>query len=523
MMQAPDPTIRRVDTPAARQLAFEAAIQGIVLLQNEAYNGTGLSSVGAAHDKRGAATGAMTGLAAGQPLLPLPGAQLSGKTIAVIGPNANTSNILSIYVGTNTLVHNHTILLGIQDRAAAFNNGINVAYAEGCSVSCSNSTGFAAAVATASSADIVVLVMGIQGGPTDDGSGAIEDEGHDRVNLTLPGLQPDLIAAVMGTGKPIVLVLVHGGPVDIGSLAMEGISSILDVHYPGEMGGDAVAAILFGDYSPSGRETVTWYPADFINQRQMKDMILPPHTDVATGQPAPGITHLYYDGPVLWPFGWGLSYTTFSYTWFNPGAGASTFPSADADAEVVIEVNIQHLLAAYSSSSSSSAAAAASSSTAASPHGRLLQGPGPYFAVNVTNTGTVTSDVSALAFVFNNQSALEAAAAALALPHPRSGGSKGIELGQQPLQELFDFQRAASVAPGSTVTLTFTMPPPDVLAVVTNDGRKILVPGDYQIRVGDVPHPNRPSPADASGWVTATLRLTGEAASLPEWDLPPMY
>jgi beta-glucosidase len=91
----------------------------------------------------------------------------------------------------------------------------------------------------------------------------------------------------------------------------------------------------------------------------MTDMQLEPHTAPDGTTPVPGITYLYYDGPVLWPFGWGLSYTTFSFAWFDE---ASAHQSIDA---------------------------AAWASGTASP---------PSYAVNVTNTGSVTSDVVALAF-----------------------------------------------------------------------------------------------------------------------------
>lgn len=73
-----------------------------------------------------------------------------------------------------------------------------------------------------------------------------EGEGHDRTNITLPGLQPSLVKEVVGTGKPVVLVLVHGGALALDDTAM-GVSAIVDAKYPGELGGDAVLAILFGD------------------------------------------------------------------------------------------------------------------------------------------------------------------------------------------------------------------------------------------------------------------------------------
>ena len=120
----------------------------------------------------------------------------------------------------------------------------------------------------------------------------------------------------------------------------------------------AISAILFGDVSPSGREVTTAYPAAFAAQRRVTDMRLAPH-EGSNGESIPGVTYLYYDGPALWPFGWGLSFTTFAYTWFDDGEG-----KAQIDAT-------------------------AWAAGAVAP---------PAYAVNVTNTGGVPSDVSALAF-----------------------------------------------------------------------------------------------------------------------------
>lgn len=179
--------------------------------------------------------------------------------------------------------------------------------------------------------------------------------------------------AIAATGKPVVVVLIHGGP-----LAAEwtygNMPTIVDAHYPGELGGDAVASILFGDVSPSGRLTTTVYPANFVAQRPMTDMqvrllhfievlaraaIALAFLQLAPHGSAPGITHLFYSGPTLWPFGWGLSYTTFSFTWFD---GASAHQSI---------------------------AAVSFATKDAAP---------PSYAVNVTNTGAVASDVSVLGF-----------------------------------------------------------------------------------------------------------------------------
>lgn len=176
----------------------------------------------------------------------------------------------------------------------------------------------------------------------------------------------------------------------------------------------------------------------------MTDMALEPHTAPDGQTPVPGITYLYYDGPTLWPFGWGLSYTTFSYAWFD---GESAHQTVDA---------------------------AEWASGAAQP---------PSYAVNVTNTGNVASDVSALAFY--------------------STGLPG-----EPIQELFDFARAAAVHPGETVTLFFTLPPA-VAATVSADGTQALTPGRFTVRIGDVSDTARADAPTSAVW--GSVDITGPA------------
>ncbi len=266
-----------LDSADNRALALEGAIQGLVLLQNNASAG-------------------------GAPLLPL---KLAGlQRLAILGPLANaTQTLLSNYEGGNTLVESHSILSALSARAAAA--GVAVAFEPGClnasggaSVWCQGSAGIPAAVAAAKASEVAIVVVGLCSVCPMDGW-RLEGEGHDRHVLTLPGQQEALVQAVAATGTPTIVVLVHGGP-----LAIEGLKAsmpaILDAHYPGELGGDAVAAVLLGDVSPSGRLSSTVYPADFVQQRPMTDMALAPHGS------APGITHLYYpESLALWPFGWG--------------------------------------------------------------------------------------------------------------------------------------------------------------------------------------------------------------------------
>ena len=123
---------------------------------------------------------------------------------------------------------------------------------------------------------------------------------HDRADLALPGVQQALLEAVAETGTPVVLVLLNGSALAI-NWAQEHIPAILEAWYPGEAGGRAVAEALFGDYNPGGRLPVTFYQS--VDQ-------LPPYEDYHMQ----GCTYRYFEGDVLYPFGYGQSYTSFEYS-----------------------------------------------------------------------------------------------------------------------------------------------------------------------------------------------------------------
>ncbi|GFQ04442.1 probable beta-d-xylosidase 7 [Phtheirospermum japonicum] len=249
-------------------LAHEAAKAGIVLLKNDAG------------------------------LLPFPKAQKI--SVAVIGPHAKTTEeFLGNYKGVPC--KSTTILQAFEKY-----NTISSTYNQGCNFVNCTSASVDVAVDVAKQADYVVLVMGLDQ--------TLEGESLDRSELGLPGNQEKLIRSVAEAAKkPVVLVLLCGGPVDV-SFAKENpkVGSILWAGYPGEAGGVAIAETLLGDNNPGGKLPVTWYPKDFV-KIPMTDMRMRP--DPSTGYP--GRTYRFYNGPKVFEYGYGLSYTKHSYEFIS--------------------------------------------------------------------------------------------------------------------------------------------------------------------------------------------------------------
>src|SRR5947208_4099201 len=251
--------------PEHRQLARRVAEEAIVLLKND-----------------------------GQ-LLPL-GAQV--HTIAVIGPLADDKvSALGSWPGRGDPQDAVTPLAGIKARAGS----VNVVYAKGCGITDTTTAGFAEAVAAAKQADVAVLVLGEAG----DMSG----EAASRADLDLPGVQQQLLEAIQATGTPVVLVVMSGRPLTI-PWAAEHVPAIVESWFLGVEDGPALAAVLFGDVSPSGKLPVTFPRA--VGQIPLY------YNHKNTGRPTgpDKYTSKYTDLPVtpLFPFGHGLSYTTFSYS-----------------------------------------------------------------------------------------------------------------------------------------------------------------------------------------------------------------
>jgi beta-glucosidase len=251
------------DTPAHREVSLQMAKESLVLLKNSGN------------------------------LLPL---KKAPGVIAVIGPNADELDpLVGNYNGTPS--RPVTILAGIRARFPQS----KVVYVKGTKL-VEADTSADKAVEAARGADLVVMVAGL--------TAHIEGEemkvnaqgfaGGDRTSLDLPAPQEQLLQRVQAVGKPIVLVLMNGSALGI-NWADQHVPAIVEAWYPGEQGGTAVAALLAGDFSPGGRLPVTFYKS--VDQ-------LPPFDDYSMSKR----TYRYFSGEPLYPFGYGLSFATFSYS-----------------------------------------------------------------------------------------------------------------------------------------------------------------------------------------------------------------
>ncbi len=265
------------DCQAHRELALRTARESIILLKNDG-------------------------------LLPLDRTHL--KTIAVIGPNADSVDaLLGNYSGIPA--QPITPLAGIRKKVEP---DVDVLYVKGCNIvnkileirDRNYNEQFASAITIARRADVVIMVMGMSQALEGE-NGQMENVGDgqssqgDRQGLDLPAVQEELLKAIHALGKPIVLVLMNGSPISV-NWADEHIPAIVEAWYPGQAGGTALADVLFGDYNPAGRLPITFYKSDAQ---------LPP---IADYEMAKGRTYRYFKDEPLYPFGYGLSYTSFTYS-----------------------------------------------------------------------------------------------------------------------------------------------------------------------------------------------------------------
>jgi beta-glucosidase len=223
------------------------------------------------------------------------------RSIAVVGPLADAARDQLGPHGARAHAEDAvSVVEGIRRRAAP--SGIAVNFAPGCDLFCRQADQIAAAVEAAKRSDLVVAVMG----EPHEASG----EAASRAYLTFLNRQPELLEALVATGKPVVLLVMAGRPVELGRFA-DKIPAILHTWFPGTEAGPAIADVLFGDFNPSGKLPVSWPRT--AGQLPIFYNRLP------TGRPTRAdnrFTLGYMDEAVtpLYPFGYGLSYTRFAFT-----------------------------------------------------------------------------------------------------------------------------------------------------------------------------------------------------------------
>ncbi|WP_433689157.1 glycoside hydrolase family 3 N-terminal domain-containing protein [Micromonospora carbonacea] len=297
----------RLDDAGAQEVALRLARESVVLLRNDGG------------------------------LLPL----AAGRRVALVGPVADDPMaMLGCYtfpshVGVRHPEHGPGVELpSLREALGRLVPGLT--HAPGCAVTGDDTAGFAAAVAAAAAADVCVLAVGDRSGMFGRGTSG---EGCDATDLRLPGVQPELVRAVLATGTPVVLVLLAGRPYALGP-EVDAAAAVVQAFFPGQRGGQAIAEVLTGAVNPSGRLPVGVprdagaLPSTYLN---------PPlgrRSEVSSVDPTPAF-----------PFGHGLSYTTFE--WSDVGVrGVDDVPTADAgggdrldwavDGEVEVDVTVRN-------------------------------------------------------------------------------------------------------------------------------------------------------------------------------------
>ncbi|MFR9554043.1 MAG: glycoside hydrolase family 3 C-terminal domain-containing protein [Rikenellaceae bacterium] len=223
------------------------------------------------------------------------------KRIAVVGPNAKNEKVMmGNYFGYPS--HTSTVLEGIENNF----KGAEITYIEGVGhIKAIEGVDFASVAAEAKKADVIIYVGGIsadyEGEEKGDGFGVAAGFSRgDRVTMALPTVQQDLLKALDKTGRPIVFVNMSGSVISM-EWESKNVEAIIQAWYGGQAGGQAVADVISGAYNPSGRMPLTTYKSDAD---------LPDFEDYSMENR----TYRYFKGDVRYPFGYGLSYTTFEYS-----------------------------------------------------------------------------------------------------------------------------------------------------------------------------------------------------------------
>ena len=286
------------------------------------------------------------------------------------------------------------------------NQGGTTTMALGCKdVECASKDMILEAVRMARESDVVVLVLGLDTSQ--------ENEGKDRTHLDLPGHQLDLALKVLSLDKPTCLLVLNGGMVSMDEFKDRTHLAVLEAFYPSTKGARAIAEVVFGDISPSGKLPYTIYPRGWDEQVDLRNM------SMTTG---PGRTYRYYQGQPLWPFGWGLTYSTLSF-------------QTQEEEEP--------------------------SFTATTPHSLIT------LTINITNTGDHAIDDVILVYL---------------VPTNISFLNPGPTIKSQ----LIDFRRLSKLLqPGEIMEQSFQYSVGDVLVLVDGQGNRVIAPGDYQIVVSN--------------------------------------
>jgi hypothetical protein len=262
----PSNDAQHIDTAQHRSLALEAALQSIVLLQNKGRR------------------------------LPLD----PDMKLALIGPHLNASEVLlSNYHGDKCSCGQSANCIETPFHAIQKRLNNHIYSVLGCEIDGSKVDEIYQAVEAAKEADATIVFLGL--------NQRQEEEGRDRTITHLPGLQPQLLNAILEVASNrTILVLLHGGSLSLGKAVLDQTPAIISASYGGQSGSRALAGVLFGDYNPTGKLSATWYPPTYIDDLPLTEMGL----NVGVGR-----THLYYKGTPEFAFGHGLSYSKWDLEW----------------------------------------------------------------------------------------------------------------------------------------------------------------------------------------------------------------
>ncbi|WP_299599342.1 beta-glucosidase BglX [uncultured Microbulbifer sp.] len=342
-------------------------------------------------------------------LLPLK----KGQTVAVIGPLADAAHDqLGTWIYNGDKKHSHTLLPALREMVG--DDG-EILYAAGLDYSRDTSTrGFKAAIKAAKKADVILFVGGEEA--------ILSGEGHSRGDIRLPGAQTELVAELAKTGKPLAMVLLAGRPLQLDK-TLEQADAVMMAWHPGTMAGPALADVLYGESSPSGRLPLTWpvgagqipiyynhlatgRPATEENYTRIEKI----GREVFQHQPGNSSNLLDYGHKPLFPFGYGLTYSEFDYSDLE-------LSSNELDFNGQLEIS-----------------------------------------ATITNTGKTTATETAQLYVRDLVGSVS-----------------------RPVRELKGFERL-TLQPGESRTVSFTLAPAQ-LAFHNADMQQVIEPGDFHVWV----------------------------------------